>query len=51
MHTGNAASILVGTSSWREQFREALTVSAGKDPLLMGVNGWNFNMNLEILFR
>jgi len=31
MHTSNAASILVGTSSWREQFREALTVSAGDD--------------------
>lgn len=24
------ASILIGTSSWKEQFREALTVSAGK---------------------
>jgi hypothetical protein len=26
----NAGSLLVGTSSWREQFKEAVTVSAGK---------------------
>lgn len=25
------ASLLIGTSSWREQFSEALTVSAGSD--------------------
>lgn len=26
----NASSILVGTSSWKEQFTEALKVNAGK---------------------